>query len=92
MALKKYRERGPSVNLPVKVPVKVEQMNAYLFSNPTKITKNKMCKGDESIARSVPEIFIQMIEEGERLMRKRLAKEKSFKFVCRRQIKIRQTE
>jgi hypothetical protein len=46
----------------------------------TKINKNKMWKEDESIARSVPEISIQEVEEGERLRRKRSAKEMSFKF------------
>jgi hypothetical protein len=37
-----------------KVPVKVEQMNVYLFSDTTKINKNEKWKEDESIARSVP--------------------------------------
>lgn len=62
------------------MPVKVEQMNAYLFSDTTKINKNKKWKEDESIARSVPEISVQVVEEGERLRRKRPAKEMSFKF------------
>jgi hypothetical protein len=35
------------------VPVKVEQMNAYLFSDTSKIDKNIKWKEDESIARSV---------------------------------------
>jgi hypothetical protein len=62
------------------VPVKVEQVNAYLFSDTTKINQNKKWKEDESIARSVPEISIQVVEEGERLRRKRPAKKMSFKF------------
>ena len=33
-----------------KVPVKGEQMNAYLFSDTTKINKNKKWTEDESIA------------------------------------------
>ena len=32
-----------------KVPVKGEQMNAFLFSDTTKINKNKKWKEDESI-------------------------------------------
>jgi hypothetical protein len=47
-----------------KVPVKGEQMKAYLFSDITKINKNKKWKEDESIARSVPEISVQVVEEG----------------------------
>ena len=62
------------------MPVKVEQMNAYSFSDTTKINKNKKWKENESIARSVPEIPVQVVEEGERLRRKRPAKEMSFKF------------
>ena len=38
------------------MPVKGEQINAYLFSDTTKINKNKKWKEDESIARSVPEL------------------------------------
>ena len=44
-----------------KVPVKVEQMNAYLFSDTTKINTNKKWKEDEY--RSVPEIAVQVVEE-----------------------------
>jgi hypothetical protein len=62
------------------VPVKVEQMNTNLFSDTTKINKNNKWKEDESRARSVPEISIQVVEEGERLRRKRPAKEMSLKF------------
>ena len=60
------------------MPVKGEQMNAYLFSDTTKINKNKKWKEDESIARSVPEISFQVVEERERLRRKRPAEEMSF--------------
>ena len=60
------------------MPVKGEQMNAYLFSDTTKINKNKKWKEDESIARSVPEISVQVVEERERLRRKRPAEEMSF--------------
>ena len=62
------------------MPVKVEQMNAYLFSDTTKINQNKKWKEDESIARSVPEISVQVVEEGERLRRKKTAKEMSYLF------------
>jgi hypothetical protein len=55
-------------------PVKAEQMNAYLFSDTTKINKNKKWKEDESIVRSVSEISVQVVEEEERLRRKRPAK------------------
>ena len=67
-------------------------MNAYLFSDTTKMNKNKKWKEDESIAKSVPEISIQVVEEGERLRRKRPAKEMSFKLFCRRQMEIREKE
>ena len=45
------------------------------FSDTTKINKNKKWKEDKSTARSVPEISIQVVEEGERLRRKRPAKD-----------------
>ena len=66
-----------------KVPVKVEQTNAYLFSDTTKINKNKKSKEDESIARSVPEVSVRVVKEGERLRRKRPAKEMSTLATCK---------
>ena len=59
-------------------------MNAYLFSDTTKINKNKKWKEDESIARSVgPTGDIRSSGRGgipTRLRRKRPAKEMSLKF------------
>ncbi len=71
---------------------KVVQKNAYLFSDTTKINENKKWKADESIGRSVPDMSVQVVEKGERLRRNRPAKEMSFKFFCRRQMEIRETE
>jgi hypothetical protein len=39
-----------------------------------------------SPARSVPDISVQVVEEGERLRRKRPAKKTSFQFFCSRQM------
>jgi hypothetical protein len=61
------------------VPVKGEQMNAYLFSDTTKINKNKKWKEDESIAKvSTGDIRPSGRGERERLRRKRPAEEMSF--------------
>ena len=55
-------------------------MSAYSFSDTTKNNKNKKWYEAVSIARSVREISVQVVEEGERLRRNRPAKEMSFKF------------
>jgi hypothetical protein len=58
-------------------------MNAYLFSDTTKINNNKKWKENESIARSVPEIYVQVVKEEKRLRRKRPAKEMSTLETCK---------
>jgi hypothetical protein len=76
------------------VPVKVEQMNAYLFSDTVKINKNKKWKEDESI-RSVGAYTgdIRPSGRGGRGTKEEKTSERNeLQVFCRRQMEIREKE